>query len=299
MMSEDASEKPISEMRSTPSATPTVQELLERLLAGLEMATADLTKARMDVQVLWDRAGSFLKQEASRVNHVLTLASAVERDRASRDRQTDAVTLCVQKLTEIYDQREYIRAGLDNVVQAINARGVAEQVGQEVGQKVDEMGKKVEERVAEAQAQAAKKVEAVQVATSKAVEGRVVEAQATAAREVAEAVVDAQADVTREMRKVVRKAVREATGSHRTHRAEEDEIVGRVGAATKLIRAVDRTRLATKVLIFVLAVLVSAYLGGRLLLEIRRATEEPRGAPIELAPGHRERARDLPPAETK
>lgn len=163
-----------------------------------------------------------MRFEAQRSDHVLQLAAAVAQEGASRDRQTEALLLTRQRLTEIYEQREFIRAGLDTL------RG---------------------------------SVEALHSAIS----------------------------VEKAAKKAVKQAVREVTGSFpRMREGEiEDGVAGRVGALTRFVRAVDRASTGTKILLLVLALLAAACGGGWLFLKYHEAVEEPHGAPVERALGHR------------
>lgn len=88
---------------------------LKLMLPTLNGSLATVQAIAENHEKLWTRVSWLTRLEGSKADHVLTLSGAVEKDHLSRDRQTEALTLNTQKLTEITDQREFLRAGLEAV----------------------------------------------------------------------------------------------------------------------------------------------------------------------------------------
>ena len=64
---------------------------------------------------LWDRVTWLLKLQSSDAEQRLRLSERVAKNSESIDRLVDSLLLARQRLTEIYDQREDLRAGLEHV----------------------------------------------------------------------------------------------------------------------------------------------------------------------------------------
>lgn len=64
---------------------------------------------------LWDRVTWLLKLQASNADQRLQLADRVAKNTQSVDRLTEGLLQIRQKLGEIYEQREYVRAALEHL----------------------------------------------------------------------------------------------------------------------------------------------------------------------------------------
>jgi hypothetical protein len=92
-------------------STETSQKLLEHLLDK----RADVER----LDDLQDRVTLLLKMQASGADQRLQLADRVNRNTTAQDKLVDALLQLKQRLTEIYDQREFIRAGQEEILRKL------------------------------------------------------------------------------------------------------------------------------------------------------------------------------------
>ena len=244
---------------STPEDPMTLNERLERLWTRV----ATLFEK---IETLWSRVSWLLRLEASRADHVVQLTTAVDQTRqaidrqtVSRDRQTEALMQCLQKLNDIHEQREHVRAGLDMLKgeQAKHFTGLEKHLGGfleafALQKKTKDAAKQTKQAITDAVATAEKKH---------------------------------VAEVTGAVEEVVKKAVREATGTHKIPsaadlEAEHDPWYARLGF--RFIAAPARAQF-----LFVLVLALTA-LSVSLLWKLKTHSEEEHrgGHPVDEAPGH-------------
>lgn len=94
------------------SAPRTISELEAEIRLYIQKMEAYET-AQQDLQrrVKW-----LTEREASKADHVLRLATSVEQDRSSRDKQTEALLVTIQRLSGTIEGLEYLRGAVDLIL---------------------------------------------------------------------------------------------------------------------------------------------------------------------------------------
>jgi hypothetical protein len=121
MSQDDSSEKTLSTVPSENSELAVLRAEVNEVLIQARQSLFVVQGMQDNHEKLWTRTNWLTKLEASKAEHILALAQSIERQIVALDKVRDAIILNTQRNTEIFDQREYIRAGLDSLRGSIEA----------------------------------------------------------------------------------------------------------------------------------------------------------------------------------
>ena len=200
---------------------------------------------------LWDRVTWLLKLESSRADHTLELTGAVESDRKSRDRLTEAVLLQQRTISEHDEKLGYIKGGVDALV-----------AQQSTKQAIAEAMKAAADKAAADKLAADKEAGAVATAVVSAVEGAVDR-------------------ITKTKIKLPTKEELEGGGESSGESESDKRRAGVFYTFVLVLKTLNKTSFATKMLTFILSLFLLAGFLGWLLFKVYVHNEVSPGAPIE------------------